>query len=103
MEVAADKKPLPWNRAASIGRRFEDMLSAIVLAGLMFVPVIELFLRMFFKSGIPGATSLVQHSTLIVGMLGGAIAARESRLLSFSTVTTFLNLEKTSLSIRGRG
>ena len=90
MNVAAHNNPFSWSRAASIGRTFEDMLSVIVLAGLMFVPVIELSLRMFFKSGIPGATSLVQHSTLIVGMLGGAIAARESRLLSFSTLTTVL-------------
>ena len=90
MKVGTPNKPFSWSLVASIACTFEDRLSAIVLAGLMFVPVIEVSLRMFFKSGIPGATSLVQHSTLIVGMLGGAIAARESRLLSFSTVTTFL-------------
>src|SRR5262249_14634592 len=39
--------------------------------------------------GVSGATSFVQHFTLIVGMFGGAIAAREGRLLSFSTLSSF--------------
>jgi tripartite ATP-independent transporter DctM subunit len=39
-----------------------------------------------FHTGISGATAFVQHFTLIVGMVGGAIAAREGRLLSFSTL-----------------
>ena len=36
-----------------------------------------------------GAAAFVQHFTLIVGMFGGAIAAREGRLLSFSTLSSF--------------
>jgi len=35
-------------------------------------------------------TVIVQHLVLVVGMIGGAIAARNGRLLSLSTLTTFL-------------
>ena len=36
--------------------------------------------------GIPASTTIVQHMVLVVGMLGGAIAARDKRLLSLSTL-----------------
>jgi len=49
-------------------------------------PLVESVLRRVFHTGIPAATSIVQHNVLVVGMLGGAIAAREGRLLSLSTL-----------------
>ena len=59
------------------------------LAALTLLPLIEMVLRRF-HSGLSGSTAFVQHFTLIVGMLGGAIAARDARLLSFSTLASFL-------------
>jgi TRAP-type C4-dicarboxylate transport system permease small subunit len=41
------------------------------------------------ESGISGSTTIVQHLTLVISMLGAAVAARESRLRSLAT-TTFL-------------
>src|SRR5207302_10131432 len=60
---------------------FEDSLLVICLASMMLLPVTEILLRSIFHTGISGSSAIVQHLTLIVGMLGGAIAAREGRLL----------------------
>jgi len=68
----------------------EDMLVVLALAALMALPLTEVLLRAFSITGLSGSSSFVQHFTLMVGMFGGAIAAREGRLLALSTVTTFL-------------
>ena len=68
---------------------FENGLLVLTLAGLVGIPILESILRRF-NTGISGATSIVQHLTLILGMVGGAVAARDGRLLSLSTATTFL-------------
>ena len=41
-------------------------------------------------TGIPASGAFLQHLTLVVGMLGAAVAARENRLLALSTLQTFL-------------
>ncbi len=79
--------PKPGGVRAGL-RRFEDALLVLPLLALVAFPLIEIVLRRF-HTGISGATSFVQHFTLIVGMFGGAIAAREGRLLSFSTLASF--------------
>jgi hypothetical protein len=43
-----------------------------------------------FHRGIEGAAAFQQHLVLIIGLLGGMFAARDRRLLSLSTLTTFL-------------
>jgi tripartite ATP-independent transporter DctM subunit len=67
-------------------RYAEDLALSFALGGLVIIPLAEIFFRRLFHSGISGAPSLVQHLTLIVGMLGGAIASRENRLLALSTL-----------------
>jgi len=57
---------------------------------MMLLPVAEILLRSIFKTGLSGSSAIVQHLTLIVGMLGGAIAARDGRLLALSPVQTLL-------------
>lgn len=80
------KGPL-WRRVLFHG---ENSLIILALGAMMLLPVIEILLRAFFKTGISGSSAIVQHLTLIVGMLGGAIAAREGRLLALSPAQTLL-------------
>jgi C4-dicarboxylate transporter, DctM subunit len=68
----------------------ENLLLVIPLAAMLLLPVAEIVLRTVFKTGISGSSAIVQHLTLIVGMLGGAIAARDRRLLALSPVQTLL-------------
>jgi C4-dicarboxylate transporter DctM subunit len=64
----------------------ENAVVSLALFIMVLIPLAESFLRRTFHLGIPSSTSIVQHMVLVVGMLGGAIAAREGRLLALSTL-----------------
>jgi len=64
----------------------ENAVVSLALFFMVLIPIAESFLRRTFHVGIPASTAIVQHMVLVVGMLGGAIAAREGRLLALSTV-----------------
>jgi tripartite ATP-independent transporter DctM subunit len=70
--------------------RAENLLIFAVLAAMTVIPLLEAALRATVNTGIAGATAIVQHLTLIVSMLGGAVAAREDRLLAMSTAAAWL-------------
>ena len=85
-ELAAPE-PTGWRRWLREG---ENLVMALALTALVALPLSEIILRKLFKGGISGATVFEQHLTLFIGLLGGALAARERRLLALSTLTTFL-------------
>lgn len=68
-------------------RRGENLLVVFALGVMALLPALEVVLRTFFKTGLPASATIVQHLVLAVGMLGGAIAARENRLLALSVAT----------------
>jgi tripartite ATP-independent transporter DctM subunit len=74
-----------------LAREGENLLLVAALAAMLLLPVTEILLRRVFKTGISGSSVIVQHLTLIVGMLGGAIAARDRRLLALSPVQRLLS------------
>jgi tripartite ATP-independent transporter DctM subunit len=51
------------------------------------LPLLEIVLRRAFGVGIPGSGPIVQHLALWVGFLGGAIAARDGKLLALASGT----------------
>ena len=65
--------------------RAENVGVSLALGAMALLPLAESFLRATLGIGISGVNALVQHLTLVVGMVGGAIAARENRLLALST------------------
>ncbi len=71
-------------------REVENLLVSVALAALVLLPLGEIVLRKLFQTGISGATAFQQHLTLLIGLLGGALAAREGRLLTLSTLMDFL-------------
>lgn len=71
-------------------RRAENCVLAAVLAAMALLPLAEILLRALFHTGISGAAALTQHLALAAGMLGAAVAAREERLLSLSTLNSRL-------------
>ena len=83
--------------------RAEDVLLALALAGIVLLPISDVVLRNF-STGISGSTALCRHFVLLVGMLGGAIAAREGRMLALSTADAFLKgWLKTALHVFSHG
>lgn len=73
----------PWRGALKAA---ENAVVSLALLAMVVIPLAESVLRRLFHTGIPASTSIVQHMVLVVGMLGGAIAGREGRLLSLSTL-----------------
>jgi tripartite ATP-independent transporter DctM subunit len=72
----------------------EDYLLVFCLATLLTLPFAEPFLRSLsnllnVQWGITFSNVIVQHMTLAVGMIGGAIAARQRRLLSLSSFSSY--------------
>jgi C4-dicarboxylate transporter DctM subunit len=71
-------------------RYLENLLISFVLGCMVVIPLAEIVLRRTLHTGISNSTGIVQHLVLVAGMLGGAIAARDDRLLSLSTFSAFL-------------
>ena len=70
-------------RAATV--RAENLLASLAFGGIMVLPLAQIAARKFFQAAIPGAGPIGDNLTLWVGMLGGAIAARDGRLLTLAT------------------
>jgi tripartite ATP-independent transporter DctM subunit len=77
----------------------ENAVVTLALAALVVLPLAESVLRKTFHLGLSGSTALVQHFTLIVGIVGGVIAARENRLMPLSTLTTLLKGKKKAAAL----
>ena len=85
LPVSAGGGPPPAGGWRGLPARAESVVLSLVLAGMMVLPLAVVPLRAIHVQ-ISGQGSIVQHLTLIAGMLGAAIAAREGRLLSLSSV-----------------
>ena len=81
--------PPPVTGGWRVLRAVENLFVIVPLALSVGLPLLEVVLRRF-HTGLTGSITLVQNLTLIIGIAGAAIAAREVRLLSFSTVSSFL-------------
>jgi tripartite ATP-independent transporter DctM subunit len=79
-------------------RRGENLLVVLALGVMMLLPVAEIVLRKTTGSGVPASATMVQHLVLAVGMLGGAIAARDNRLLALSAAAQWFKGELLTFS-----
>ena len=68
----------------------EDGLLGLVMAALVVLPLTELVSRKLGWKGVRGSTQFIQHFTLLVSVLGGAMAARAGRLLTLSSLPSQL-------------
>ena len=88
-ELPVEAVPLTgWRRGA---RDVENFGLTVALLAMVLLPVIQIVFRKMIIAGIAGSTAILQQFTLIVGMLGGAIAAREGKLLALSALTTVMH------------
>jgi TRAP transporter, DctM subunit len=87
------------SRPVTLVRRVEEYGLALMFAALVLLPIAEIVLRKVAGVGISGSGALVQHLTLIVSMLGAAMAARDGRLLSLATTTWFKGRVRTVAAI----
>lgn len=90
-EIAAVIAASPTGEAAP--RRWwhsvENHALALLFGTMVTLPLTEIVLRKF-SNGIPSAPNLMRHLTLLVGMVGGVVAARDGRLLALATAPALL-------------
>src|ERR1700722_13891577 len=87
---AAPAKPAFWHSG-------ENLFLTFFFAVMMTLPLLDIIgrkLHAYFSfvpvSPIPGSLALVQHATLAIMMFGGAIAAREGKLLQLATTASMI-------------
>ena len=94
-EHAADEAVGPGSHEEAAGFwkgpwKAENLLMTFSLSLMVLLPIVDMALRST-TIVVRGSSAIQCHLTLFICMVGGAIAAREARLLSLSTVTAFLN------------
>ena len=89
MRIPAATPPEPAGAAGRTARhRLEDAVAASLLALVALLPLAEGAGRLVgIGNLIPGSLPMVQHLTLLIAVAGGALAARNGRLLALSTAT----------------
>lgn len=82
--------PAPWHGP-------ENLFLTFFFAVMMSLPLLDILARKlhaifdwFPPVLVPGSLNLVQHSVLAIMMFGGAIAAREGKLLQLSTTASLI-------------
>ena len=85
-EAGAQPRPA-WQRWL---RSVEDGLLGLVLAALVILPLTEIVSRKLGWKGIRGSSDFIQHFTMLISVLGGAMAARAGRLLTLSSLPSQL-------------
>jgi C4-dicarboxylate transporter DctM subunit len=75
----------------------ENLLLTFFFSVMMVLPLLDIigrkihgFISVVPVSLIPGSLALVQHATLAIMMFGGAIAAREGKLLQLATTASMI-------------
>ncbi len=63
----------------------ENRVASIAFAGIMLLPLAEIASRRVLHVSIPGSAAFTAALTLWLGLLGGAIAARDGKLLTLAT------------------
>ena len=72
-EVGKGRLAFGWRRSLSGA---ENLIIIVPFALVVVLPLLEMILRRF-HTGLSGSTMLVQNATLIIGMAGAAVAARD--------------------------
>ena len=79
--------PPGQTRNSGVLARTEDSLVAFAALGIAILPLADIVAQQVFDSFVEGADAFAGHLTLIVGLFGAAIAARDGKLLSLATGT----------------
>jgi len=74
-----------WPRVAIA--RSEEFVAMLAAFGVILLPLSEIVLRRLFQTGVDGEATFAVHLTLLVGLLGASIAARDGKLLALATGT----------------
>ena len=77
----------------NLGRRFnqiEELFISLLLLAMIFLASLQIFMRIFFDSGLVWADPLLRHLVLWVGMLGAALATRYGKHITIDIFSHLL-------------
>lgn len=80
-------------RGGKFGRvlsKTEELLLVFFLGSMVFLVLLQIFLRNFYNSGITGGDELVRHLVLWIAFFGAGIAARSSSHVKIDVLTKFM-------------
>jgi tripartite ATP-independent transporter DctM subunit len=81
--------------------RFDEGLSALALALMTLIPLVEILLRPTLGKGIENAPVLVQHLGLVMAMLGAVAAERHGHLTTLGSGLGHLGSARTQAALNG--
>ncbi|MBB6482038.1 TRAP transporter large permease subunit [Spirochaeta isovalerica] len=64
----------------------ENTIASIALFALVLIPSMEVFIRLFFKTGFPDSGALIPHAVLWVTFLAGMLTSRSREHLSLTII-----------------
>lgn len=64
----------------------EDAVISVMLCSMVLLVLVQIGLRNFYATGIPGGPEMVRHLVLWVAFLGAGIAAREGKNIRIDVV-----------------
>ena len=99
-EVSTETDSVDWTHPLTFWRVLENLWVTLLFLVLVGIPLAEMILRPTVHTGIASAPTLVQHLVLLISMFGGALAAREDRLLSIS-LAQYIPRENLQWLLRG--
>ncbi|MCX7258286.1 MAG: TRAP transporter small permease subunit, partial [Polaromonas sp.] len=81
--------------------RLDEGLSALALALMTLIPLVEILLRPTLGKGIENAPVLVQHLGLVMAMLGAVAAERHGHLTTLGSGLGHLGNARTQAALNG--
>ena len=82
-----------WRKSGRFNRIFtkvEDFLIALFLGTMVLMVLMQILMRNFFQSGIPGGDDLVRHLVLWIAFIGAGIATRGKSHVKIDVITNFV-------------
>ena len=77
----------------NLGRRLnlvEEIFISLLLLAMIFLAVLQIFMRILFDSGFVWADPLLRHLVLWAGMLGAALATKHGKHITIDIFSHFL-------------
>ncbi len=83
-------KPGFFHTFVALVQRIEDYILVSLLLVMIFMAVLQIFLRNFFDSGIVWGDSLVRVLVLWIGLIGAMVASRTDNHISIDILSRYL-------------
>jgi TRAP-type C4-dicarboxylate transport system permease small subunit len=80
-----------WEKWDGVIGRLEQALVTVLLSVMILVPLLQIFLRNAFATGISWGDPLVRNLVLWVGFVGAAMATREGKHISIDLLSRFMS------------